>query len=116
MEIKELRDIQINQDLDFGFLVEFPSKKEKYEQITKDLVGLFGEIGEFSNIVKKVNIKIEKEKYSLDIDKSENFLKEEWVDAFIYMLRISKILDIDIEKEVIKKIKKNKKKYEELNE
>lgn len=111
MDIKALKDIQIKQDIRLGFPVKFSNDEEKYNQLTKDLVGLFGEIGEFSNIVKKINIKNEREGYILNISEQEAFLKEEWVDSFIYLLRISAMLDIDIEKEVLIKMKYNKLRY-----
>lgn len=114
MNIDDLRKLQISQDESIGFYVSFDSEREKYEQLTKDLVGLFGEIGEFSNIVKKINLKLENEEYSLDINLAEKHLKEEWVDTLIYLLRISAILNIDIEDEAIKKINFNKKRYEKL--
>lgn len=41
---------------------------------------------------------------------------EELADVIIYLLSISKMLNIDLEKEIMKKIKKNKKRrYEKIN-
>lgn len=114
MNINKLRELQIKQDENFGFNVKFESNIDKYEQITKDLIGLFGEIGEFSNIVKKINIKLSNENYICDIGHAEKHLKEEWVDSFIYLLRISAILDIDIESETIKKMEFNNERYNTL--
>ncbi|NME39273.1 MULTISPECIES: hypothetical protein [Enterobacter] len=115
MNINKLRDLQINQDDKIGFDVKFSSLDKKYNQITKDLVGLFGEIGEFSNIVKKINIKLTNDNYELDIASAEENLREEWVDSFIYLLRISAILDIDIEAETLKKMEFNNVRYKKLN-
>ncbi|MFP2505978.1 hypothetical protein [Buttiauxella gaviniae] len=114
MNINDLREIQINQDKKIGFDVTFTSNEDKYEQITKDLVGLFGEIGEFSNIVKKINIQLTNNAYNFNIDDAEIHLREEWVDTFIYLLRISAILGIDIESETLKKMKFNNTRYENL--
>lgn len=114
MNIDKLREIQINQDKSLGFNVNFSSPNDKYNQITKDLIGLFGEIGEFSNIVKKINIKLSNANYNYDIDTAEKDLKEEWVDSFIYLLRISAILGIDIESETIKKMEFNNERYKPL--
>lgn len=111
MDIKQLRKIQISQDEELGFSLEFKDQKSKYDQLTKELVGLFGEIGEFSNIVKKINLKLEYENYKFDIETAKEGLAEEFVDSLIYLLRISEILNIDIEKETIKKIKKNRERY-----
>lgn len=114
MNINKLRDLQIHQDDKIGFNVKFSVLDDKYNQITKDLVGLFGEIGEFSNIVKKINIKLANENYDLDITAAEAHLREEWVDSFIYLLRISAILDIDIESETLKKMEFNNVRYKKL--
>jgi NTP pyrophosphatase (non-canonical NTP hydrolase) len=113
MDIKEIIALQIEQDDKIGFPVKFSDNSLKYQQLTKDLVGLFGEIGEFSNIVKKINIKLDKKDlYNLDLSLSEENLKEELVDTFIYILRISAILDLDLERETIKKMEFNANRYE----
>ncbi|EPG6796960.1 hypothetical protein NUN95_001507 [Klebsiella aerogenes] len=114
MNIKKLRELQIKQDEQIGFNVKFNSINDKYDQITKDLVGLFGEIGEFSNIVKKINLKISNNNYEFDIVQAESHLKEEWVDSFIYLLRISAILGIDIEIETLKKMEYNSGRFKNL--
>ncbi|MHB8057447.1 MAG: nucleotide pyrophosphohydrolase [Desulfuromonadaceae bacterium] len=112
MEINDLIAMQILADESNGFPVKFTNKNEKYLQITKDLVGLFGEIGEFSNIVKKINIKLDKnEAYDFDIDHAENLLKEELIDALIYMIRIAAIVGVDLEKEFLCKAEINNKRY-----
>lgn len=115
MEIKDLSEIQISLDEKNGFPVKFSSQQKKYDQITKDLVGLFGEIGEFSNLVKKINLKLEHgEKYDLNREQIEPLMREELADSFIYIIRIAAILDMDLEAEVIKKIKTNEKRYSKL--
>lgn len=114
MDIKELKEIQIEQDLSFGFSVKFRNNREKYNQLTKELVGLFGEVGEFSNVIKKINLKLDNDKYNYDIEAANDLLAEELVDSLIYILRISEILDIDIEEETLKKIKKNRERYSGL--
>lgn len=112
MTLKELMGLCKSLDERHGFPVEFEKQKEKYDQITKDLVGLFGEIGEFSNIIKKINLKIEKDdKYELDMTRAEENLKEEVADFAIYLIRIANILDIDLTLEINKKIEKNKIRY-----
>lgn len=117
MDIKEILDKQVALDESIGFPVKFSDQKAMYDQLTKDLVGLFGEIGEFSNIVKKITIKLANpEKYKLDLDIAENELREELIDTFIYILRIAAILDIDIEKEVLRKMQINDSRYDSLRE
>lgn len=113
MDVKELMGKQVAQDEAIGFPVKFSDSTARYDQLTKDLVGLFGEIGEFSNIVKKINIKLAKQdQYELDLELAEKGLQEELIDTFIYILRIAAILNVDIEKEVTKKMKINAERYE----
>lgn len=115
MNLNELKKLQSELDNKAGFPVKFSNSKDKYDQITKDLVGLFGEIGEFSNIVKKMNIKNEKhEKYELDTALAEELLGEELTDCFIYILRLSEILEIDLEDSFLKKLKRNNERYAKL--
>lgn len=112
MTLKDLMGLCKNLDEKHGFPVKFEKQKEKYDQITKDLVGLFGEIGEFSNIIKKINLKIEKDdKYELDMTSAEEHLKEEVADFAIYLIRIANILNIDLTLEINKKIETNKIRY-----
>jgi NTP pyrophosphatase (non-canonical NTP hydrolase) len=112
LSLQELMKLCRSLDEAHGFPVTFEGQSQKYDQVTKDLVGLFGEIGEFSNIIKKINIKIEKkENYELNLAKAEINLKEEIADSLIYLIRIANILEIDLTKETIKKIERNKIRY-----
>lgn len=115
MEITEIIEKQIAQDEEYGFPVKFSDSKSLYNQLTKDLVGLFGEIGEFSNIVKKINIKLDNpDNYELDMQSVHSLLSEELVDSFIYIIRIAAILEVDLEHEVLKKIALNAERYAQL--
>jgi NTP pyrophosphatase (non-canonical NTP hydrolase) len=79
------------------------------------LVGLFGEIGEFSNIIKKINIKLDHpDEYTLNVSDAELLLREELVDSLIYIIRIGAILDIDLQAELLKKMQLNSIRYEQL--
>ncbi len=112
MDLREISDLQIKMDESHGFPVQFSNPKDKYDQLTKDLVGLFGEIGEFSNVVKKINIKQENATtYKLDISTAEDCLREELVDCFIYLIRIGAILKVDLESEILRKIGQNAIRY-----
>jgi NTP pyrophosphatase (non-canonical NTP hydrolase) len=74
------------------------------------IVCLVGEIGEFSNIVKKIS--------RGDESMSDRFseISEELADIFIYMIKISNQLDIDIESEILMKIKKNGGRFPHIEE
>lgn len=112
MDIKQILEKQIAQDEANGFPVSFADSTARYDQLTKDLVGLFGEIGEFSNIVKKINIKLANpDKYELDMDVAEEALREELIDSLIYIIRIAAMLDVDVEEEILKKMQLNADRY-----
>lgn len=116
MQLKEIAKMQIKMDELRGFPVQFATAHEKYQHLTKDLVGLFGEIGEFSNIVKKINIKLDRpEEYSLDIPEAERLLREELVDSFIYIIRLGAILGIDLQAETLEKMRQNESRYAKLH-
>lgn len=113
MDISALQKLQIDMDEKHGFSIGYKNDKEKFELVTKELVGLFGEIGEFSNLVKKLNLKMEHiNDYELDIDAAKLGLAEELADSFIYMLRLAKIIEVDLERSVLDKMDINKKRYE----
>lgn len=115
MDLKDIIDKQMAMDEKHGFPVRFESLSEKYTQLNKDLVGLFGEIGEFSNVVKKINLKLDRgDLYDFDLAEGEASLKEELVDTFIYIIRISQIIGIDLEVETLGKIYFNEQRYAKL--
>ena len=115
MELKQLQDMQLALDEANGFSTKFVDKDQQYDQITKDLVGLMGEIGEFANVVKKINIKLSRpDEYQLDIASSQRALSEELADALIYIFRISAMLEVDLEAAVLSKIQTNTARYASL--
>jgi len=115
MNLNQLSELQIKMDELHGFSVDFSSDRDKYDQLTKDLVGLFGEVGEFANVVKKINIKLDRpDSYPLVLSEAEEMLSEELIDSLIYLIRIGAILKIDLEHELLKKIKHNKARYAPL--
>ncbi|OBZ07551.1 hypothetical protein A8L34_25800 [Bacillus sp. FJAT-27264] len=73
------------------------------------IVCMVGEIGEFSNIVKKIR----RGDFRYEEKKSE--LEEEIVDAFIYLLKITNQCNFNIEASYLEKMKKNKIKFSRYN-
>ncbi len=69
------------------------------------LVSLTGEVGEVANIVKK----IVRGDFTLDEKKSD--IQEELTDVFIYLLKLSYQLDIDLEKAYVEKMEKNRERF-----
>jgi NTP pyrophosphatase (non-canonical NTP hydrolase) len=115
MEFSELIKEQITRDRRRGFDVDFESDAAREEQLTRDLVGLFGEIGEFSNLLKKVMLTRSVEGYAgPTLSSAAPELGEELADAAIYLFRLSTILGRNLEEDVITKMKKNDERYGSL--
>jgi NTP pyrophosphatase (non-canonical NTP hydrolase) len=104
---------QVEFDLAHGFCLDFESNKDRYNQISRDLIGIFGEIGEFANLVKKINLQMDyKNGMSVEeLGKEETALQEELVDTFIYLIRLSKLVKVDLEKAFLAKVESNARKY-----
>ncbi|WP_417228252.1 hypothetical protein [Amphritea sp.] len=71
------------------------------------VVCLMGELGEFSNILKKVV------RGDNSLSEAKISLNEELVDTFIYLIKISNQFNVDLEKEFLKKVDKNKRRFGE---
>lgn len=106
--IKELQELQkdfdLNHEGDEPFYQEINDKN--IEALEHLIVCIVGEIGEFSNIVKK--IKRGDFKYS---EKSSE-LSEELADTFIYLIKIANQMNIDLETIFLDKLNKNKTRFE----
>jgi NTP pyrophosphatase (non-canonical NTP hydrolase) len=115
MQFKAIVERQISADHRRGFPVTFANDAERYSQLTKDLVGLLGEIGEFANLAKKVGLKLEHSNYvGPSLENASAKLREELADALIYIIRLSNILGGDLEKDVVAKMERNDEKYRPL--
>lgn len=118
MDISKLVDLQKEFDENHGWSHNSSSISEKIELINKDIIGLVGEIGEFSNLLKKLNLmnnRFSEDELNEKFNEFHPDLKEELIDAFIYLIRISSHLNMDISKEYLRKYNINKgrfKKYE----
>lgn len=112
MELAALISEQIERDRRRGFAVDFASTEEREDQLMRDLVGLFGEIGEFANLLKKVAHARKHAAYSgPTLDEATPHLREELADATIYIFRLATILGGNLERDIIDKIEKNDKRY-----
>ncbi len=83
MDMKEMQKAIYQNKLDKGFNVT---------DVSKEFCLLYGEVGEAYEAYRK----------------KKDDLGEELADIAIYLLGLSEILDIDLEKEITKKIRKNK--------
>lgn len=75
------------------------------EELEHLIVCVIGELGEFSNIVKKIR------RGDFPLSKAKPDLNEELVDIFVYLLKICAQFDVDLEGEYLKKMQKNEKKF-----
>ncbi len=79
------------------------SDEQLVEELYRGTVHLLGELGEFANDVKKSH-------RESGLRKDE--LREELTDTFIYLIKLSLLLDMDLETEHKKKIEKNYARFE----
>jgi NTP pyrophosphatase (non-canonical NTP hydrolase) len=115
MDLATLMNMQITSDEKRGFLVRFSGERERVSQLIRDLIGLFGEIGEFSNLIKKIELRLDRPGYEgPSLAESQDQLSEELVDSLIYLMRIAAILEIDLEAGLMKKMKINQERYKSL--
>lgn len=115
MELAALVKQQIAADRRRGFAVDFGTNVERHDQLARDLIGLVGEVGEFANLLKKVELALTHPTYSgPSLDEASPQLREELADAVIYIFRLSTILGGDLEADLQAKMKVNDDRYRSL--
>lgn len=82
---------------------------EEFHSPKNLIMALTSEVGELSDIFQWLTDEQSKKEHISD--DNLGLAKQEIADILIYLIRISDKLDIDLEKEVLKKIKLNEKKY-----
>lgn len=115
MEIKKLAQMQYDFDKEHGWISTENNIKDLIDVLSKDLIGLMGEIGEFANIIKKLNLEekiLTKEEYANKYQEYQPLLEEELIDTFIYIIRIATYMGIDLEYQYLKKLEKNKERFQ----
>ena len=110
MDIKQLIQLQLDSDKNLGFKNNRP---HNLDDLAYSTIGITGELGEFADLVKK---KLRLEKYGKERtdEKRKEFelkMKEELVDVFIYLMKLAAILEMDIEKEYLRKNRAVRKRY-----
>lgn len=107
MNLNQIIDIQKEFDSKHKGKFDWAQKinEENIENLEYLLLCLVGEFGEISNLVKKVL----RGDYSLA--EIKNQLGEEIADIFIYVLKFAYQLDIDIEKQFLLKVDKNRSRF-----
>lgn len=107
LTLEQIKKLQAKFDntLDPSFSFHGDFKKEDIPVLEHLIVCLVGEMGEFSNLVKKIR----RGDFSFTDKQSE--LNEELIDIFIYLIKISNHLQVDLEKLYLQKLEKNKKRF-----
>ena len=114
MELREIIEKQKQFDKEHGWILENDDIDEVIKAINKDLIGLVGEIGEFANLVKKINLIADKENSDETLEAYNCFadkLSEELIDSLIYLIRISIHMNIDITSTYLKKLNFNRERF-----
>lgn len=112
MDLKTLAASQAEFDGRHGWSTDTPDPATLVAGLQRDIVGLVGELGEFANIVQKIerNSALGAEPYAALTEQHEA-MAEELADSFIYLIRLANRLGIDLEAEYTKKAKKNAERF-----
>ena len=107
MTLKELTRVQEEFDSAHAGYFKWNSKisEENLEMLEFLLVSLTGELGETSNIVKKIA------RGDFRLEEKRADIQEEIADMFIYLLKLAYQLDIDLEDAYLDKLKKNQERF-----
>lgn len=115
MEFSAIVENQISADRRRGFQVDFDNDADRIRQLERDVVGLIGEVGEFSNALKKVSLAISNAGYEgPSLDEAAPNMREELADTLIYLFRLSAVLGGDLESELVRKMQLNDARYRSL--
>ena len=115
MDLSKIAQVQIEADVKRGFSKELQTDAERIAQLTRDTVGLIGEVGEFANLLKKADLTSRIEGYDgVSIETASAELREELADAMIYIIRLASVLGGDIEDDLLRKMTKNDARYRHL--
>ncbi len=116
MQLKEIQKIQKDFDKEyFRKFWEINDEKTFIERLQYLTVALTGEMGEFANIVKKISRDFENLNDSISEERRQALI-EEIVDCFIYIIITANLLEVDLEEEYMKKLEKNKKRFQKYKD
>ena len=112
MELKNL--IKVQKEFDSN---HFGDIKLTPERLLYLMTCLAGENGELANLVKKY-YRDKVQNYRVTTDQDKDFLalmKEELIDNFIYILILSYLLEVDLEKGFFSKLNKNEERFKNVS-
>jgi len=111
MEIEDFKKLQ--KEFDEKYIGPYNKQPEDFLFLA---AAIAGEVGEFANIVKKY-YRLEKMGKGVKDDKNRDYIndmKKEITDVFCYFLIIANQLDIDIEKEFLDNLERNKERFKDI--
>lgn len=113
MTLKEIQKFQKEFDKKYfsKYWVDEKNIDQKIDFLKDMTIALTGELGEFANVIKKIN----RNRKNLGEEPSEEMiekLRDELTDCFAYLLILSNILEMDIEKEYLRKNEFNNKRFQ----
>lgn len=117
MDIGTIAARQEEFDRQHGWSTDSPSAESLIAGLQQDIVGLVGELGEFANIVQKVQRnRASNSELAPDLALQRPALAEELADTFVYLLRLVNRLGIDLEEEYERKLAKNEQRFAEFRQ
>ena len=117
MDLSALVAAQSSADRRRGFKLDFETDADRIAQLEQDIVGLIGEIGEFSNVLKKVRLAASHIGYAgPSLAEASQGMREELADALIYLIRLSVVIGGSLENDLISKMQVNDGRYGHLEE
>lgn len=112
MNIRDIITMQHDFDHKHGWTFDIKDVDKLIHFLNRDVVGLLGEIGEIANVIKKMNLDYDSNKINEELFADyKSKLREEVVDAFVYLLRLTSSLELDIENAYLSKLEVNKKRF-----
>jgi NTP pyrophosphatase (non-canonical NTP hydrolase) len=102
--LKQIKEMQAEFDntLNSSFSFNENINEDNINILEHLIVCLVGEVGEFANILKKIR------RGDFLFDDKEQDLNEELTDIFIYLIKISNLLNTDLDTNFLEKLNKNK--------
>ena len=112
MDINKIIELQKNFDSQHKGKFHWDEKisEEHLEMLNFLMIALMGEVGEAANIVKKIN------RGDFSLLDQKDYIEEEVVDIFIYVIKLAYQLDMDIEQAYINKMEKNTDRFKEYEQ
>lgn len=109
--IKHIFDFQKEFDLKHGWhWSPNDEEKQRLTNLQYGVIAISGEVGEFANLVKKL-LREYNHANTKPTEEMMARMREELADIFIYLVKLSMLLNMDLEKEYYKKVNRNEKRF-----